>query len=161
MAELSVIRSVFIVGWWYIGKESRFGISAIRVGNNANPTLNAECVSIDKDGMYSCTSPLKGTHVGITRTSIGNSPDSYYAVGEIRAYTWAPCDESTCTLSANVMPNTSLIDSVHVNIAGAASSTNGAMRHDTLFSTGPAVNSWWMMDLGSKIHVKVVLVYGD
>ena len=59
------------------------------------------------------------------------------------------------------MPNTSLIYSVHVNIAGLASSTNGAMRHDTLFSTGPAVNSWWMMNLGSKIHVKVVLVYGD
>ena len=59
------------------------------------------------------------------------------------------------------MPNASLTNSVNVNIAGAATSTNGAMRHDTLFSTGPAVNSWWMMDLGSKIHVKVVLVYGD
>jgi hypothetical protein len=38
---------------------------------------------------------------------------------------------------------------------------SGGIRTDDLFWTGPAMNCWWMMNLGSSMHVKVVLIIGD
>jgi hypoxanthine-guanine phosphoribosyltransferase len=32
---------------------------------------------------------------------------------------------------------------------------------NTLFETGPAMNCFWKMDLGSSKHVKAVLIIGD
>ena len=32
---------------------------------------------------------------------------------------------------------------------------------NTLFQTGPAVNCFWKMDLGSSMHIKAVLVIGQ
>ena len=59
------------------------------------------------------------------------------------------------------MPNVSLVNSVHINEALPTSVTVGGIKTDTLFSTGPATNCFWMMDLGSSKHVKVVLIIGD
>ena len=73
-----------------------------------------ECKSIDREGIFVCTTPLSGTNVGLTRTAIGTSPDYCYHVSEIRAYIWVLFDETTSTLSADVMPNASLINSVRI-----------------------------------------------
>ena len=35
------------------------------------------------------------------------------------------------------------------------------LMENTLFSTGPAVNCYWKMDLGTSMHVKAVLVVGE
>ena len=88
----------------------RIGIASITVGTNPNPNLNAVCkANIDRDGIFVCDNPLTGTYVGLTRTAIGGSADNYYNFAEIRAYPWVPFDELNSTLSANVMPNVSLI----------------------------------------------------
>ena len=81
----------------------------------------------------------------------------------MRAYSWFPFDENTSgvILTSDVMPNTSLINSVHVNIVGTITNTFGGIKDDSLFSTGPAVNCFWMMNLGSSMHVKAVLLMGD
>jgi hypothetical protein len=39
--------------------------------------------------------------------------------------------------------------------------STGGLKTDTLFTTGPAANCWWMMNLGSSMHVKVVLIIGN
>ena len=51
------------------------------------------------------------------------------------------------------MPNPSLPNSVRINPT--------IIKDDDLFSTGPKENCYWMMDLGSSMHVKVVLIIGD
>jgi hypothetical protein len=58
------------------------------------------------------------------------------------------------------MPNTSLVDSVIIN-EPLPTFDLGGIKTDGLFSTGPAINCWWMMNLGSSLHVKVVLIIGD
>jgi hypothetical protein len=76
-----------------------------------------------------------------------------------------PFDETNSTLSANVMPNSSLINSMRINepqpTGGCENTGVGGIKDDDLFSTGSAVNCWWMMNLGSSMHVKVVLIIGD
>ena len=131
----------------------RIGIASITVGTNPNPNLNAVCkANIDRDGIYVCDTPLTGTYVGLTRTAIGGSDGNNWHFAEIRAYPWVPFDELTSTLSADVMPNASLVNSVHINeplptcIPGGV----GGIKDDDLFSTGPATNCYWMMDLGSS-----------
>jgi hypothetical protein len=63
------------------------------------------------------------------------------------------------------MPNGSLINSVHIeeNLpTGPDHLTSvGGIKTDDFFSTAPAVNCWWMMNLRSSMHVKVVLIIGD
>lgn len=51
------------------------------------------------------------------------------------------------------MINPSLPNSVRINPT--------IIKDDDLFSTGPKENCYWMMDLGSSMHVKVVLIIGD
>ena len=109
---------------------------------------------MDRDGVYVCTTPLKGTTVGITRI-VGGA--DYYNIAELRAYSWVPFDELTSTLSADVMPNDSLVDSVHISLPAPG----GPIKLNTLFSTGPAVNCYWKMQLGQTMHVKAVLMIGN
>jgi hypothetical protein len=45
------------------------------------------------------------------------------------------------------MPNTSLLASVMIN-EPLPTFLLGGIRTDDLFSTGPATNCWWMMNLG-------------
>ena len=77
---------------------------------------------------------------------------------EIWAYSWVPFDETNSILSADVMPNGTLNNSVH--LVSSPLADRGFMEN-TLFSTGPAVNCFWKMDLGSSMHVKSVLIVGD
>ena len=96
LAESSIIRSVVLINRNHpsimAGAYSRIGITSIRVGNNANPNSNAECKSIDREGIFVCTTPLTGTNVGLTRTVSRTGADNYYHISEIRAYTWVPFD---------------------------------------------------------------------
>ena len=92
---------------------------------------------MDRDGVYVCTTPLKGANTGITRILGGVD---YYNIAELRAYSWVPFDELTSTLSADVMPNASLVNSVHISLPAP-----GGISLNTLFSTGPAVNCYWKM----------------
>ena len=117
LAESAIIRSVAVINRNNPangGAFNRIGITSIRIGTNVNPNSNAECKSIDREGIFVCTTSLSGTNVGLTRTAIGNSPDNCYHFSEIRAYTWVPFDQTTRTLSADVMPNASLINSVRI-----------------------------------------------
>ena len=59
------------------------------------------------------------------------------------------------------MPNASLVDSVNINIVGMVTYDFGGIKNDRLFSTGPKADCFWKMDLGSSMHVKVVLIMGD
>jgi hypothetical protein len=139
----------------------RMGIASITVGNNPNPNLNSVCkANIDRDGIFACTTPISGLYIGLTRTSIGLSNGNWWHFAEIRAYSWVHFDETNSTLSADFLSNTSLLNSVHINELLHSNSVGG-IGTDTLFSTGPAVNCWWMMNLGSSMHVKVVLIIGD
>jgi hypothetical protein len=144
---------------------NRLGTTSIRVGTYSNPNSNTECKSIDRDGVFVCNSALPGTNVGLTRIAVGLSDSNIGHFSEIRAYTWVPFDESNSTLSAYFMPNESLINSFHIEESlptGTNALTSvGGLKTDTLFSTGPAVNCWWMMNLGSSMHIKVVLIIGD
>jgi hypothetical protein len=127
----------------------RIGIASITIGDSYNPNSNQVCKdSIDRDGIFTCTIPLKGKYIGLTRTAIGGSTTNEWHFAEIRAYTWVPFNELIDTLSANIMQNSSLINSVHIN-EPVPTCTVGGIGTDTLFSTGPAVNCWWMMNLGS------------
>jgi len=109
--------------------------------------------------MFICTTPLIGIHVGLIRSNIGNSSDNFWHFAEIRAYIWIAFD-STNILSSNFMPNASLENSVRINEV-LPSNDVGGIKTDDFFLTGPHINCWWMMNLGSKMHVKVVLVIGD
>ena len=144
----------------------RIGIASITVGTNSNPNLYAVCkANIDRDGIFVCDTALTGTYVGLTRTAIGGSDGNNWHFSEIRAYPWVPFDELTSTLSADVNPNASLVYSVHINeptpTGSCPSFSVGGIKTDDLFSTGPATNCYWMMNLGSSKHVKVVLIIGD
>jgi hypothetical protein len=55
------------------------------------------------------------------------------------------------------MPNASLQNSVRFNLQNSLI----GIKTDDLFSTGPKANCYWMMDLGSSMHIKVVLIIGD
>ena len=97
--------------------------------------------NIKYDGVYSCTNPLTGCYLGVERTGSAD----VYALREIWAYTWAPFDETNSVLSAD-MPNLTLTNSVHLVSSPVI---NVGLSANTLFITGPAVNCYWKMDLGS------------
>jgi hypothetical protein len=60
------------------------------------------------------------------------------------------------------MPNLTLNNSVRIlsNPTTLDSALKG-LNSNTIFSTGPAVNCFWKMDLKKIQHVKAVLVIGD
>ncbi len=68
LAEPAIVKTVAVIQrpdcCW-----SRIGTTSIRVGTDQNPNLNAECKSIDRDGVFACTTPLTGNQVGVTRTA--------------------------------------------------------------------------------------------
>ncbi len=74
-------------------------------------------MSINQDGLFTCTNPLPGTFVGCTRVGLGTgyAGGNLYYISEFRAYTWVPLALSSFDLSADVMPNTSLQNSVRFN----------------------------------------------
>jgi hypothetical protein len=95
---------------------ARIGIASITVGNNSDPNLNQICMAnIDRDGIFTCTTPLTGMYIGLTRNDVYNSPDNAWHFAEIRAYTWVPFDVLANILSADVMPNSSLLNSIRIN----------------------------------------------
>ena len=96
---------------------------------------------MDRDGVFVCSPPLTGTFVGFTKTSGGAN---YYNFAELRAYSWVPFDELNSALSADVMPNATLYNSVHIT-EPFPTSFLGGLATDTLFSTGPAINCFWKM----------------
>ena len=51
-----------------------------------------------------------------------------------------------------------LYNSVHLV---SSPTVNIGLKANTLFSTGPAVNCYWKMDLGTSMHVKAVLIVGQ
>jgi hypothetical protein len=55
------------------------------------------------------------------------------------------------------MPNGTLKNSVYLL---SSPINNKGLFADTVFSTGPAVNCYWMMQLSKSMHVKAVLVFG-
>ena len=117
---------------------------------------NSECFGdIEKDGVYECTTPMTGTYIGFVRTGTGTN---YYSFREIWAFAWVPFDETNTTLKADQMPNTSLANAVHLM---SSPESNIGITSNSLFTTGPAVNSYWMMQLSATMHVKSVLVIGD
>ena len=56
------------------------------------------------------------------------------------------------------MPNLTLSKSVNLL---SSPIVNEGIKMNTLFSTGPATNCYWSMDLGSSMHVKAVIIIGD
>ena len=157
LIELSLIKSVVIINRTTCCY-NRIIYTSIQVGNNSNPNNNNACANnVDRDGVFVCASPLAGTFVGITKTSGG---PNFYNIAELRAYSWVPFDELNSSLSADVMPNASLYNSVHITVPLPTASLGG-LSTDTLFSTGPAVNCFWKMQLGESMHVKAVLIIGN
>ena len=109
LAESAIVRSVAVIVSFHCCY-TRIGIASITVGTNPDPHLNAVCkANIDRDGIFVCDTPLTGTYVGLTRTAIGGSDNNAWHFAEIRAYPWVQFDELTSTLSADVMPNASLV----------------------------------------------------
>jgi hypothetical protein len=104
--------------------------------------------------VYVCPVNLFGNFVGIERTGQTNA----YYVREIWAYSWEPFDENSSILSGDVMLNPTLSNSVHLV---SSPIKNVGIKANTLFETGPAMNCFWKMDLGSSKHVKAVLIIGD
>ena len=72
-----------------------------------------------------------------------------YNFAEIRAYKWIPLDETNSIISADVMPNYTLINSVHLTTLRSTDKNYGGLSTNSLFSTGPAVNCFWKMNIGS------------
>ena len=79
---------------------------------------------------------MSGNFLGLTRTG----QNANYGIIEIWAYNWVPFDETNSLLSSDVLPNATLVYSVHL-----VSSTPNGITANTLFSTGPGVNCYWMM----------------
>ncbi len=46
--------------------------------------------NVNGDGVYTCTSPLKGAFVGLMKIAGGAN---YLNIAELRAYSWAPFNE--------------------------------------------------------------------
>ena len=133
------------------------------MGTNSNPLLNNPCgPNIDRDGLYVCPTPLTGDYVGAYRDS--DSLD-YYNVSEIRAYSWLPIDASTVLVTTNTMPNLTLIDSTRINIATSGNTilndAHTILNDDVFTSSSETTNSYWLMNLSTRKHVKVVLAFGQ
>ena len=132
------------------------------MGTNSNPLLNNPCgPNIDRDGLYVCPTPLTGDYVGAYRDS--DSLD-YYNVSEIRAYSWLPIDASTVLVTTNTMPNLTLIDSTRINIVTSGNTIQNdahTILNDDVFTSSSETNSYWLMNLSTRKHVKVVLAFGQ
>ena len=116
--------------------------------------LNNACgPNIDRDGLYVCPTPLTGNYVGFYRASTSTD---YFNLNEIRAYSWLPIDASTVIVTTNTMPNLSIINSTRINIATAG----GTILNDDVFTSSSGTNSYWLMNLGTRKHVKVVIAFG-
>jgi hypothetical protein len=134
---------------------NKIATTSIRVGNDVNPRNNSICFSnINQDGVYFCPADLFGKFVGVERT--GQMID--FIIREIWAYSWAPFDENNSIISAYEINNPTLGNSVHLV---SSPIQNVGIMANTLFETGPAMNCFWKMDLGSSKHVKSVLIIGD
>ena len=129
--------------------------SSIRVGTNSNPLLNNACYSnIDRDGLFNCETPITGIYVGFTRDSESTEK---FNLNEIRAYSWLQIDASTMIVTTGTMPNQTIINSTRINI----SSANQTIIDDDKFTSSSGTDSYWMMNLKTSQHVKVVLVFGE
>ena len=131
------------------------------MGTNSNPLLNNACgPNIDRDGLYVCPTPLTGNYVGFYRASTSTD---YFNLNEIRAYSWLPIDASTVLVTTNTMPNLTLIYSTRINIATSGNTIlNDAhtILNDDVFTSSSGTNSYWLMNLGTRKHVKVVIAFG-
>ena len=78
-------------------------------------------------------------------------------MNEIRAYSWLPIDASTVLVTTNTMPNLTLIDSTRINIV----TSGNTILNDDVFTSSSETNSYWLMNLSTRKHVKVVLAFGQ
>jgi hypothetical protein len=121
---------------------------------NSNPRLNNACRSgIDRDGLYNCDTPMTGIYVGYTRDSTSSE---MFNLNEIRAYSWLPIDASTMIVTTGTMPNLTIINSTRMKLL----SVNQTINDDDKFTSSSGTDSYWMMNLKTRQHVKVVLVFG-
>jgi hypothetical protein len=122
---------------------------------NSNPRQNNACRSnIDRDGLFNCETPITGIYVGFTRDS---ESTEILNLNEIRAYSWLPIDASTMIVTTLTMPNLTIINSTRINL----SEPNQTILDDDKFTSSSGTDSYWMMNLKSSQHVKVVLVFGE
>jgi hypothetical protein len=122
---------------------------------NSNPRQNNACRSnIDRDGLYNCDTPMTGIYVGFTRDS--TSGETFF-LNEMRAYSWLPIDASTMIVTTLTMPNLTIINSTRINL----SEPNQTILDDDKFTSSSGTDSYWMMNLKTSQHVKVVLVFGE
>ena len=133
------------------------------MGTNSNPLLNNPCgPNIDRDGLYVCPTPLTGNYVGAYRDTDSTEP---YHLSEIRAYSWLPIDASTVLVTTNTMPNLTLIYSTRINIATSGNTilndAHTILNDDVFTSSSETTNSYWLMNLSTRKHVKVVLAFGQ
>jgi hypothetical protein len=96
---------------------------------------------------------MTGTYVGFTRDSASTD---VFNVNEIRAYSWLPIDASTVIVTTGTMPNLTIINSTRINL----SEPNQTILDDDKFTSSSGTDSYWMMNLKTRQHVKVVLVFG-
>ena len=125
------------------------------MGTNSNPLLNNPCgPNIDRDGLYVCPTPLTGNYVGAYRDSVELN---YYNLNEIRAYSWLPIDPSTVFVTTNTIPNLTIINSTRINIV----TSGNTILNDDVFTSSSETNSYWLMNLITRKHVKVVVAVGQ
>ena len=113
---------------------------SIRVGNDPLPVNNGICFQDinGRHGLFICDTVLTGNYIGLFRDSGSN----YLTIAEMRAYSELPVDETTSTLSADTMPNNSLINAVRTTNASLQ-----ALNLDDSFTTGPLADCYFMIDL--------------
>jgi hypothetical protein len=80
-----------------------------------------------------------------------------YGIREIWAFAWYTLKEPDFILISDVDTNTTKGNSLVL----LSSPINGeGINKNSLFTTGPAINCYWMMKLKEKMHVKSLLVIG-
>ena len=62
-------------------------------------------------------------------------------------------------VTTGTMPNLTIINSTRINIL--SSSVNQTIIDDDKFTSSSGTDSYWMMNLKTSQHVKVVLVFGE
>jgi hypothetical protein len=97
---------------------------------------------------------MTGIYVGFTRDS--TSTENFH-FNEIRAYSWLPTDASTMIVTTKTMPNLTLINAMRINI----SAVNDTIIDDDKFTSSSGTDSYLLMNLKARKHVKVVLVFGE
>jgi len=97
---------------------------------------------------------MTGIYVGVTRDS--DSTLNFH-FNEIRAYSWLPTDASTMIVTTKTMPNLTLINAMRINI----SAVNDTIIDDDKFTSSSGTDSYLLMNLKARKHVKVVLVFGE